>query len=67
MDIEGHKWCCCNINNRRIKKEKVLLLSGVGGLVATDEYKVEFLSAFFSTTKIYQVFEPTNRIQEGED
>lgn len=45
----------------------MLLLSGVGGLVATDEYKVEFLSAFFCTTKIYQVFEPTNGIQEGED
>lgn len=45
----------------------MLLLSGVGGLVATDEYEVEFLNAFFSTTKIYQVFVPTNRIQEGED
>lgn len=38
----------------------------MGGLVSIDA-EVEFLNAFFSTTKIYQVFVPTKTIQGGED
>lgn len=44
----------------------MLLQSGVAGLISTDA-EVELLNAFFSVTKIYQVFVPTKRIQGGED
>lgn len=69
MDIEGNKKsCCCYINSRRIKKEKVcLLISGVGDLASSVSMVTEVLNAFFSIKKIYRVFVHTDRIWGGEE